>query len=97
MGEHVPIALAVVPGPAVAELADRLSGEPQVTVMQHGWQHANHARHGKKSEAECLDFFLALFLQNDVPRESRERFFIRRTKEEMETFEGKITFPLPLI
>ena len=43
MGERVPIALAVVPEPAVAELADRLSGEPQVTVMQHGWRHVDHA------------------------------------------------------
>ena len=30
-------------------------------------------KHGKKSDDEILDFLLALFLQNDVPPESRER------------------------
>jgi uncharacterized protein (DUF1800 family) len=31
-------------------------------------------RYGKKSDAEVLDFFLTLFLQGDVPPESRQRF-----------------------
>jgi uncharacterized protein (DUF1800 family) len=30
-------------------------------------------RHGKKRDAEVLDFFLTLFLQGDVPAESRDR------------------------
>src|SRR5262249_12972348 len=30
-------------------------------------------KHGKKSDAEQVDFFLTLFLQNDVPASSRER------------------------
>jgi uncharacterized protein (DUF1800 family) len=30
-------------------------------------------RHNMKSDAEVLDFFLTLFLQNDVPAESRDR------------------------
>jgi uncharacterized protein (DUF1800 family) len=30
-------------------------------------------RHGKKSDAEVLDFFLGLFLQGDLPADSRQR------------------------
>jgi peptidoglycan/xylan/chitin deacetylase (PgdA/CDA1 family) len=48
--DEVPVALAVIPALACAELAIALHGRPLVAVMQHGWQHANHARHGKKSE-----------------------------------------------
>ena len=38
-----PLALAVVPAGATAALADRLSREPGVDVLQHGYAHANHA------------------------------------------------------
>ncbi|WP_295134236.1 polysaccharide deacetylase family protein [uncultured Reyranella sp.] len=38
-----PLALAVVPAQATAALADRLSEEPGVDVLQHGYAHANHA------------------------------------------------------
>ena len=30
-------------------------------------------KHGKKTDEEVLDFFLTVFLQNDVPQDSRER------------------------
>jgi hypothetical protein len=39
----LPLALAVIPGQAVAGLAERLEDCPAVTVLQHGWQHTNHA------------------------------------------------------
>ena len=38
-----PLALAVVPARATAALADRLSGETEVDVLQHGYAHSNHA------------------------------------------------------
>jgi hypothetical protein len=38
-----PLALAVVPARAGAPLANRLAGESQVAVLQHGYAHANHA------------------------------------------------------
>ncbi len=46
----VPLALAVIPALAEPDLASALSAMPQVAVWQHGWQHANRAVHGKKSE-----------------------------------------------
>jgi hypothetical protein len=46
----IPLGLAVVPADAEPGLADALAGVPEVGVLQHGWRHANHARHGKKSE-----------------------------------------------
>jgi hypothetical protein len=50
LADEVPIALAVIPALARPELATALNGRPGVAVMQHGWQHANRARCGKKSE-----------------------------------------------
>lgn len=38
-----PVALAVVPEPAVSELGTRLAQEQGVTVLQHGYAHRNHA------------------------------------------------------
>ena len=46
----VPVALAVIPAPSRPELADALSATPGALLLQHGWQHKNQARHGKKSE-----------------------------------------------
>jgi hypothetical protein len=46
----VPVALAVIPALARPELATALLGTPGVALLQHGWSHANRARHGKKSE-----------------------------------------------
>ncbi|TAJ86403.1 MAG: polysaccharide deacetylase [Reyranella sp.] len=40
---EMPLALAVVPAQATAALAGRLSEEPAVDVLQHGYAHANHA------------------------------------------------------
>jgi len=50
LAEEVPLALAVIPALARPELAAALHGRPLVAVLQHGWQHANRAEHGKKSE-----------------------------------------------
>src|SRR5258707_4149494 len=47
---EVPIALAVIPALARPELAQAVHGRPGVTLLQHGWRHANRAAHGKKSE-----------------------------------------------
>ena len=47
-GIHV--GLAVIPARARPELADALQGAPDVAVLQHGWQHANRAANGRKSE-----------------------------------------------
>lgn len=38
----VPVALAVIPAGATAELAEELRGWPGVSVLQHGLAHANH-------------------------------------------------------
>jgi hypothetical protein len=46
-----PIALAVIPGLACAELARFLTARSAVTVLQHGWRHTNHGGAGEaKSE-----------------------------------------------
>jgi hypothetical protein len=47
---EAPVALAVIPALAQPELATALEGSPCTVVLQHGWQHANRATHGKKSE-----------------------------------------------
>jgi hypothetical protein len=45
-----PVGLAVIPADAKAELASALQWFPQVSVLHHGWCHANHATSGKKCE-----------------------------------------------
>lgn len=44
-----PIALAVIPRAAEAGLAPRLNALPNVTVLQHGYAHRNHAAPGAKA------------------------------------------------
>jgi hypothetical protein len=44
----VPLALAVIPGRAVASLAQPLALYPGLRVLQHGWMHANHAAADEK-------------------------------------------------
>ena len=44
----VPLALAVIPGRAVAPLAQLLAACPGARVLQHGWMHANHAAADEK-------------------------------------------------
>jgi hypothetical protein len=46
----VPLALAVIPADVEGDLASALQHFPRVTVLQHGWCHANRALAGKKSE-----------------------------------------------
>jgi hypothetical protein len=40
----LPLALAVIPEGATLALAERLSREPRLAVLQHGWQHRNHSQ-----------------------------------------------------
>src|SRR5471030_2384863 len=48
---EVPLALAVIPGRVVDGLADRIAPFRHIGILQHGWQHENHAARGeKKSE-----------------------------------------------
>jgi hypothetical protein len=47
---RAPVAFAVIPAQAGADLAEALCGAPAAAVMQHGWGHINHARSGKRSE-----------------------------------------------
>jgi hypothetical protein len=46
----VPVALAVVPALARPDLATALASAPAIGVLQHGWQHADRAAAGRKSE-----------------------------------------------
>ncbi len=41
-----PLAIAVIPGRAQPDLAERLAREADVAVLQHGWLHLNHAPPG---------------------------------------------------
>ena len=50
LADGAPLGLAVIPAMARPDLATALRGEPQITVLQHGWRHANHGGAGKKSE-----------------------------------------------
>jgi hypothetical protein len=43
----VPLALAVVPGRLMPSLAARLKEAARLSVLQHGWCHANHAGKGE--------------------------------------------------
>ncbi|WP_259781792.1 polysaccharide deacetylase family protein [Aestuariispira ectoiniformans] len=43
-----PLALAVIPGLLEASLVDCLARHPNVSVLQHGWVHENHAGPGEK-------------------------------------------------
>jgi peptidoglycan/xylan/chitin deacetylase (PgdA/CDA1 family) len=45
---ELPLALAVIPAEVGPDLAARLVEEPGVAVLQHGWQHRNHAGPGEK-------------------------------------------------
>jgi hypothetical protein len=48
MAAGVPLALAVIPGRAIAPLAQLLASRPDLRVLQHGWMHANHAAADEK-------------------------------------------------
>jgi hypothetical protein len=45
----LPLALAVIPGRAEASLAERIAGERDIAVLQHGWMHTNHAPKGERA------------------------------------------------
>jgi hypothetical protein len=40
---NAPLHLAIVPEPAVADLAERLRGASKTFALPHGWRHRNHA------------------------------------------------------
>lgn len=42
----LPLAIAAIPASATPALADRLADEVRVHVLQHGWDHRNHAPDG---------------------------------------------------
>jgi len=44
----LPLALAVIPEGATEALAEALADRPFVSVLQHGWQHRNHAAPDQK-------------------------------------------------
>jgi hypothetical protein len=44
----LPLGVAVIPAAATPALARRLSAAPRAYVLQHGWDHANHAPPGAK-------------------------------------------------
>lgn len=44
-----PVALAVIPARATDALARRLETAPRAAVLQHGWDHADHAPPGAKA------------------------------------------------
>lgn len=47
---HTPVSLAVIPRDTDDALRDRLLGQSLVSVLQHGWSHANHAPDGPQEE-----------------------------------------------
>ena len=44
----VPLALAVIPAKLKSNLADQLSSHPQISILQHGYAHINHASAGQR-------------------------------------------------
>jgi hypothetical protein len=45
----IPVGLATIPAQLEATLVDAIAGAAHVTVLQHGFAHANHAPAGKRS------------------------------------------------
>jgi hypothetical protein len=50
--ERIAIALAVIPARAEPSLRRALAGRPELTVLQHGYAHRNHASEGMRA-IEC--------------------------------------------
>jgi hypothetical protein len=50
LADGAPLGLAVIPADAKPELATALQWFPRLSVLHHGWCHANHAVGGKKTE-----------------------------------------------
>lgn len=51
-----PLALAVIPADTKPPLAAFLQGFPQVSVLHHGWCHANHAMSDSSSEGKKSEY-----------------------------------------
>ena len=73
-----PLALAVIPADATAELAATLQWFPQVAVLHHGWCHANRAAGGKKSEYPADRHPVDVADELDEGRKQLHRLFDRR-------------------
>src|SRR5690348_451640 len=50
LARGTPLALAVIPALATADLAEALRDAQSIRVLQHGWRHENRATAGKKCE-----------------------------------------------
>jgi peptidoglycan/xylan/chitin deacetylase (PgdA/CDA1 family) len=75
----MPLALAVIPAGATEALAQRLVGEPDVWVLQHGWRHAKHNRPGeKKAELGDQRPLAAILAELKSGREKLEWLFPRQ-------------------
>jgi len=74
----VPVALAVIPAMARPELAARLAAVDNVVVLQHGWQHHNHAQQGKKSEYPADRPAISVAVEIAAGRTRLETMFGRR-------------------
>lgn len=76
----VPLALAVIPEPAQAALAERLAAEPpHVAVLQHGYAHRNHAPAGEKAAELGAHRPAQVVLEElDVGRRKLDRLFGER-------------------
>lgn len=59
----LPLALAVVPKGATAELAEAIADRPRLHILQHGWQHRNHAPPDEKKMELGEHRRLALMLE----------------------------------
>ncbi|MDZ4735963.1 MAG: polysaccharide deacetylase family protein [Rhodospirillaceae bacterium] len=72
----LPLALAVIPAGADPALADRLRGLRHVSVLQHGWSHANHAPEGERTiELGSHRPARAVLRELDTGRERMGRLF----------------------
>jgi hypothetical protein len=63
----VPLMLAVIPARAERGLADRLAGQRDIVVVQHGWAHLNHAPPGR-SKAELGPHRAPAFVLGELTR-----------------------------
>lgn len=48
LADGIPLALAVIPATAKPALADKLQGASGITILQHGYIHADHATSGER-------------------------------------------------
>ncbi|NDV87546.1 polysaccharide deacetylase [Aurantimonas aggregata] len=64
---QVPLALAAIPAGSGRALTDRLAGEADIVLLQHGFCHANHAPSGEK-RAEFGDHRPTAVMRSEIAR-----------------------------